>query len=145
MNSLREQKTKGSCAYRGHDDSGHILSGCEEIMSAIESTYNVTRTSASGECKKCQYKVYLALEEYGANYERKDGKLVSIAAYRDYHWYRQDTDSNCKPTGKWSHKPGLNKVTTGVSNPETDAQNRYYKISCGYICFPCSGLDADKK
>ena len=51
----------------------------------------------------------------------------------------------CKPTGKRSHTPGLNKVTTGVSNPETDAQNQYYKISCGYICFPCSGLDADKK
>ena len=43
------------------------------------------------------------------------------------------------------HKPGDFRVRSGVPNPERDAEERKYPIKCGYLCFPASGLDADKK
>ena len=76
----------------------------------------------------------------------------NFTAEWDYHFYRQDTDSNCKPTGSWSHKPGVGPVVHGVVDPESDASIRLYSMHCPfYFCLPCKrneneeAIDVDRK
>ena len=99
---------------------------CAKIISSVIFVSGGRFPESNGNCPMCYYKVLLVIQEYQQ-------------PYGDYHWYRQDDD------GTWSHKPGDFRVRSGVPNPERDAEERKYPIKCGYLCFPASGLDADKK
>ena len=113
---------------------------CDTITEGLRSKYGINKIDSSGACPKCHYKVYLALKYYGTDLLKEK----TIERFSDYHWYRQDTDANCKPTGTWSHKRGDGPVEGGVMDPAAHAKSIKYGTPCGYFCFPCSGIDADK-
>ena len=48
----------------------------------------------------------------------------------DYHWYRQDSN------GGWSSKHGWMPVDRQVPNPDWDAAESGYEITCGTMCAP---------
>ena len=129
---------------------------CDSIKNAVLRKYSqdgVSVVAKSQSCGKCSYKVLLVIRPrtlYGpyAILTPDD----NFTAEWDFHFYRQDTDSNCKPTGSWSHKPGAGPVVHGVVDPESDASTRLYSMHCPfYFCLPCKrnaneeAIDVDRK
>ncbi len=120
-----------------------IESSPESVAKGLKEKYNIDRPDKNGNCKECTYKVYLAFKLYGTDWDPRTG--LTKYWYNDYHWYRQDTDDNCKPTGTWSHKRGDDPVETGVMDPEKHAKSIKYGSPGGFFCFPCEKgkIDAD--
>ncbi|MBQ7189824.1 MAG: hypothetical protein IJR99_10455 [Kiritimatiellae bacterium] len=94
---------------------------CKSIMRGVTDISGAQTGEKEKPCPKCHYKV-----------------LLVTRPHYDYHWYRQDDD------GRWSHKRGDMSVITWVDDPEKNAKNYHYDTRCGYLCFPDTGLDADK-
>ena len=129
---------------------------CDSIKNAVLRKYSqdgVSVVAKSQSCGKCSYKVLLVIRPrtlYGPYAIL--APVDNFTAEWDYHFYRQDTDSNCKPTGSWSHKPGVGPVVHGVVDPESDASIRLYSMHCPfYFCLPCKrneneeAIDVDRK
>ena len=122
---------------------------CDSIKKGMLEKYkgSVAVVGQGGDCDNCHYKVLLAIRPNPVFVGITSG-FKPIILPPDYHWYRQDTDDQCKPTGTWSHKPGMTPVQTGVMDPAVDAESRHYKSCQFYFCFPCAkkgqpSLDAD--
>jgi len=104
----------------GFTDQDTCFSIYQKIQNDIPNLYSVNMNKS---CKKGFYKSFLTLDP-------KD----------DYHFYRQDSN------GRFSHKPGKNKVTNKDSKGDLiyrpDLANkrysdtRHYTNDCQYFCVP---------
>ena len=122
---------------------------CDSIKKGVLEKYkgSVAVVEGDKDCDNCHYKVLLTIRSEPV-FAGVTFRFEPIILRPDYHWYRQDTDDQCKPTGTWSHKPGMTPVLTGVTDPAADADSRHYKSCPFYFCFPCakrgqSSIDAD--
>jgi len=117
---------------------------CNNIIKNVEDDLNIKleETSLTSPIKCNHYRIAIVLDNSGE--------------YKDYHFYRQDSD------GLWSHKQGKGKVkrfdasTNLIYDPKRanrnyskdDKRDKYnYDIFCGYFSVPYNNrvfLDNDK-
>ena len=120
---------------------------CDSIKNGVLSKYGrdgVDVVPKSKDCDKCKYKVLLVIRPktlYGPY--RIATHADNFTLGWDYHFYRQDTDANCNPTGTWSHKGGGGPLVIGVTDPESDASNNMYKPCEFYFCLPCKSKESE--
>jgi hypothetical protein len=121
---------------------------CADLKKGIESVHGI-KACNSAQCPPCHYAIFAVLkkvppkQDWASRLLRKLGRKDEDV-YSDFHFYRQDTDDKCVPTGTWSHKRGKLPIESGITDPAQHARDTLgYKESCGYYCLPCSGLDAD--